>query len=144
MEFKDILKDLRIKNNLTQEALANAIHVSRSAIAKWEAGLGIPSEDSIEVLSNFFSVDSDFLFPNKKSESLLVEKNIKLNKNKMIIRIISSALIIMTTLFVILLVYYGLEKKNKLNVPIVNDIYFNFNIGYPSEEIGMHNGVCSF
>lgn len=140
MEFKDILKDLRIKNNLTQEALANAIHVSRSAIAKWEAGLGIPSEDSIEVLTNFFSVDYDFLFPNKKSESLLVEKNIKLNKNKMIIRIISSALIIMTTLFVILLVSYGLEKKNELNVPIVNDIYFNFNIGYPSEEIGMHNG----
>ena len=46
MEFKDKLKELRIANNLTQEALAYKLKVSRSTIAKWEAGLGIPLEYS--------------------------------------------------------------------------------------------------
>lgn len=50
MEFKERLKKLRTKHGLTQEALARKIFVSRSAIAKWEAGLGMPNEESIEAL----------------------------------------------------------------------------------------------
>ena len=34
-EFSDILRELRKKENLSQEALGNIIHVSRSAIAKY-------------------------------------------------------------------------------------------------------------
>lgn len=63
MEFKDRLKELRKQRDITQETLGRAIHVSRSAIAKWEAGLGIPSEDSIEALCAYFEVERMSLLP---------------------------------------------------------------------------------
>ena len=60
MEFKDKLKTLRNGRKLSQQALADAIHISRSAIAKWENGLGLPSEDALESLIAFFGVDADY------------------------------------------------------------------------------------
>ena len=50
--FKDKLRQLRKDNNLTQEALANVICVSRSAINKWEQGNGIPSDVNLKSLCN--------------------------------------------------------------------------------------------
>ena len=60
MEFKDKLKALRNESKLSQQALADAIHISRSAIAKWENGLGLPSPDALESLINFFGVPVDY------------------------------------------------------------------------------------
>ena len=45
MEFKEKLKKMRGERGLSQQVLADAIFVSRSAVAKWEAGLGMPCED---------------------------------------------------------------------------------------------------
>lgn len=42
--FKNKLKELREKNNISQYQLAEKIFVSRSAVAKWENGLGMPSK----------------------------------------------------------------------------------------------------
>ena len=60
MEFKDKLKEIRTANGLSQQALADAIHISRSAIAKWENGLGDPSADAMEALTAYLGVDSTF------------------------------------------------------------------------------------
>lgn len=60
MKFQDKLKEHRIANKLSQQALADAIHVSRSAIAKWENGLGYPSTDAMEALTTYFGTDSDY------------------------------------------------------------------------------------
>ena len=38
MEFKEKLKKARSERNISQQALADAIFVSRSAVAKWEIG----------------------------------------------------------------------------------------------------------
>ena len=50
MELKDKLKKLRQDKGMTQAQLAEALFVSRSTIAKWENGLGLPSEDSMAAL----------------------------------------------------------------------------------------------
>ena len=47
MEFSEKLKELRQQKGVSQTKLAADIHISRSAVAKWENGLGLPSEDSL-------------------------------------------------------------------------------------------------
>ena len=61
MEFKEKLRELRKAASLTQEELAEALYVSRTAVSKWESGRGYPSIDSLKELSRFFRVSIDEL-----------------------------------------------------------------------------------
>ena len=61
MEFNEKLQELRKARSLTQEELAEALYVSRTAISKWEQGRGYPSLDSLKEISRFFSVSIDDL-----------------------------------------------------------------------------------
>ena len=61
MEFNEKLQSLRRAWQLTQEELAEAIFVSRTAVSKWESGRGYPSIDSLKELSRFFRVSIDEL-----------------------------------------------------------------------------------
>jgi transcriptional regulator with XRE-family HTH domain len=61
MEFNEKLQELRKARSLTQEELAEALFVSRTAISKWESGRGYPSLDSLKEISKFFSVSIDNL-----------------------------------------------------------------------------------
>ena len=54
VEFKDKLRKLRTEAGLSQEALAEIIHISRSAIAKYENGNGKPSEETLKALEFYF------------------------------------------------------------------------------------------
>lgn len=76
MEFKEKLKKMRSERGLSQQALADAIFVSRSAIAKWEAGLGMPCEESMRALEGHFGVERDFFLTDKPDE-VIVKKNIR-------------------------------------------------------------------
>ena len=46
---------------MTQEELAEALYVSRTAVSKWESGRGYPGIDSLKEISRFFSVTLDDL-----------------------------------------------------------------------------------
>jgi transcriptional regulator with XRE-family HTH domain len=61
MELKEKLQALRKQKGLTQEELAAALYVSRTAISKWESGRGYPSIDSLRAIADFFSVSLDEL-----------------------------------------------------------------------------------
>lgn len=61
MEFNEKLQELRKQKNLTQEELAEALYVSRTAVSKWESGRGYPSIDSLKAIAKFFSVTIDDL-----------------------------------------------------------------------------------
>ena len=58
MEFHEKLQELKKSRGLTQEELADALFVSRTAISKWESGRGYPSIDSLKEISRYFSVAS--------------------------------------------------------------------------------------
>lgn len=68
MEFNEKLQELRKREGMTQEQLAEALFVSRAAVSKWESGRGYPSIDSLREISRYFSVSLDDLL---SSESLL-------------------------------------------------------------------------
>lgn len=61
MEFNEKLQELRRQKNLTQEDLAQALYVSRTAISKWESGRGYPNIDSLKSIAKFFSISVDEL-----------------------------------------------------------------------------------
>ena len=61
MEFNEKLQQLRKQKNLTQEDLAQALYVSRTAVSKWESGRGYPSIDSLKAIAKFFGVTVDDL-----------------------------------------------------------------------------------
>ena len=78
MEFKDKLKQLRKEKGLTQAQLADAIFVSRSTVAKWENGLGLPSPESMTALEQLFAVETQQI-TTTEPETVIVEKNRKLH-----------------------------------------------------------------
>ena len=74
MEFKDKLKALRKQRGISQKTLAEAIFVSRSAVAKWENGLGLPADDSMTALLEYFQISADY-FSTQEPEKVIVQKN---------------------------------------------------------------------
>lgn len=44
MEFKDELKELRKRNNITQEGLSKLLEVPKRTIENWEGGINKPPE----------------------------------------------------------------------------------------------------
>lgn len=61
MEQKELLKSLREKHNLTQEQLAQRIHVTRQAVSRWETGETQPGTDTLKLLSREFDVSINTL-----------------------------------------------------------------------------------
>jgi len=80
--FKDKIKELREEKNVSQQTVADSIYVSRSAVAKWENGLGLPSKESLKLLSEFYNVEEKDLLEEQIYEKELVSKNIKINRMK--------------------------------------------------------------
>lgn len=75
MEFNEKLQELRKNRGLTQEELAEALFVSRTAISKWESGRGYPSIDSLKEISAFFAVTIDELLSGEKLISIAEKEN---------------------------------------------------------------------
>ncbi|MDE7213966.1 MAG: helix-turn-helix domain-containing protein, partial [Anaeroplasmataceae bacterium] len=63
--FKDKLKEYRKNLGLSQEELGKKIFVSRSAVAKWEQGRGMPNDQSMDDLANLFEVSKEELYDYK-------------------------------------------------------------------------------
>ena len=82
MEFHEKLQELRKNRGLTQEELAEALYVSRTAISKWESGRGYPSIDSLKEISNYFSISIDDLLSTEKLLSIAKREN-KINIQNM-------------------------------------------------------------
>ena len=80
MEFHEKLQLLRKKKGMTQEELAGALFVSRTAISKWESGRGYPSIDSLKAIAKFYSVTIDELLSGEEILSLAEADNRRTEK----------------------------------------------------------------
>ena len=56
METKDVIVELRKKNGLSQDELAEKVMVTRQAVSRWETGETIPNTETLKLLSKLFHV----------------------------------------------------------------------------------------
>ncbi len=75
MDLSEKLQKLRKENNLTQEDLAKKLFVSRTAISKWETGRGMPSIESLQLISKYFDISLDLLLSNEEIIDLAKKEN---------------------------------------------------------------------
>ena len=61
MSTKDILFELRTKNGLSQDELAEKLFVTRQAVSRWENGETVPNTETLKLLSNLFNVSINTL-----------------------------------------------------------------------------------
>ena len=61
METKDVILELRTKNGLSQEQLAEKIFVTRQAVSRWETGETLPNTETLKLLSKLFDVSVNTL-----------------------------------------------------------------------------------
>ena len=67
------IAELRKKNNLSQEELADKVGVARQTISKWETGDTTPDINQVKIISKIFNISIDELVDNDIN-SVIVEK----------------------------------------------------------------------
>ena len=61
METKDIILEIRTKNGLSQDELADKVFVTRQAVSRWENGETVPNIETLKLLSKLFDVSINTL-----------------------------------------------------------------------------------
>lgn len=61
MSTKDILLELRTKNGLSQDSLAEKVFVTRQAVSRWENGETVPNTETLKLLSKLYNVSINTL-----------------------------------------------------------------------------------
>ena len=73
MDFGENLQKLRKEKNISQEQLAEELHVSRQTIGKWENGVTYPETECLIQISDFFEVSIDVLLKGTVTDSNVME-----------------------------------------------------------------------
>ena len=85
MQIGNKISQLRKLSGMTQEQLAEKLHVSRQTISKWEAGTTMPDLESVVTISRMFQVPLDDLMleeeapMEKTEEKITLEDLVKIN-----------------------------------------------------------------
>lgn len=74
MDLANNISYLRKKNGLTQEDLADYLHVSRQSVSKWETGESYPDTEKIIAICEKFNVTMDALVRGNLAETAKIDK----------------------------------------------------------------------
>ena len=131
MEFNLKLQELRKSRGLTQEELASALFVSRTAVSKWESGRGYPSIESLKIIAKYFSVTVDELLSGEEMLNV-AEEDSKQKENR--IRTLVFGLVDVSTLMFLFLPVFGQQADGIIKSlslisltqisPILRIVYF--------------------
>lgn len=61
MNFSGRLKELRKREHLTQQDLANKLNVDRTSVGKWETNRNLANNDILQKICSMFDVTMDYL-----------------------------------------------------------------------------------
>ncbi|GAY72275.1 helix-turn-helix domain-containing protein [Lentilactobacillus kosonis] len=129
MTIGECIRELRTSNNMTQQELADNIHISRQSISKWEKDLAWPSFANVVAISDTFDVSLDAIIRGDEQFMKSLEK--KTNSN--ISKIVGLGLIIATTV-VILSKIIGFKQERLANITsviqLITFIFMALNINW--------------
>ncbi|MCQ9210361.1 DUF3955 domain-containing protein [Granulicatella seriolae] len=77
MEFGDKIKEVRTKNNLTQEKFAVSLNVTRQAVSNWENNRNLPDLEMLILISSIYHITLDELILGGPEVNKMTEKLIK-------------------------------------------------------------------
>lgn len=112
--FADVIVQLRKEKGMTQQELADKLHITDKAVSKWERNLSYPDITSISKLAEILGVESSYLLDAcKKEES--GNPYIKKINIKQIINLICKAVGVGTGVAVVVLNILGeLQVSNAI------------------------------
>lgn len=112
MKIGEQLKKFRAQNELTQEDVANKLHVSRATISSWETGRTFPDIEKLIYLSELYEVSLGELV---KGDPVIME-NIKKDKKSLSYWKITKNIMLFLSILVLLYSVYWIvivEGRNK-------------------------------
>ena len=133
------IKELRQKNNMSQNILAEKIPINREAISKWENGRTIPDSSTIIRLSEIFNVSIDEImfgeYRSKENEKKLQDINLMIYDDRNLInkkynktaKFLVVSLIVLLIMIISFLLYYFLNSYDSVKIYTIesapDDIY---------------------
>ena len=100
MEYNEKLRELRMQNNMSQEQLAELLHVTRQTVSKWEQGVNQPDIYTLKQYAQIFGISLDELVGDGVNVKNPGEKRLKASK---ILFLTSTLLYVFSVLLVFIL-----------------------------------------
>lgn len=121
MSLAENLKLHREKKNMSQNEVAEKLHITRQTVSKWETGKCYPDFDNLIRISNIYEASIDELLKDEKSE-LLKNQKIK-HKDKSLIFLFLSIISFILP-FGIIIAIFLIRKNDKFmkNYHVINNI----------------------
>lgn len=114
--FADVIVELRKEKGMTQQELADKLHITDKAVSKWERNLSYPDITSISKLADILGVESSYLIDICKKEAS-ENPYIKKNNIKQIINLVCKAVSVgMGIAVVVLNILDELEVSNAITM----------------------------
>lgn len=63
---------MRKERQLTQGELADRLQLTKQAVSQWERGIREPNFETLEMIADFFNVDTDYLIGREDHTTLLL------------------------------------------------------------------------
>lgn len=76
MKVNQVLRQLRVEHNLTQEVLAEVLKITRQAYTRYESGSREPGFDVLEQLAKYYQYPMTIFFVDQSEDILLTDRNI--------------------------------------------------------------------
>ncbi len=103
MNISEEIKNQRLKNNWTQEQLAEILNVSRPTVSSWEVGRNYPDLETIVSISDLFEISLDELLRGDKKMLKQIADDTKIRKiQTKKIKFLSIGLIILFVVFIVI------------------------------------------
>ena len=113
MEIGKKIMELRKKNNLSQEELAEKVGVARQTISKWELGETSPDIKQSKILSKIFNVSLDELVDND-IKNILIEKASNTEKlAELTLKVIKISSIIFTIIILVVILLFIIFRVSR-------------------------------